>query len=271
MKPETTMNLTIARHMIAAEMLKLRRNRGPMTLALALSVGITILYFLALELRHHGHLGGAQGVQDGATLMGLYFGSFAAILIGAEAGTSDASSGVFGDLAATGRSRTALFLVRIPGAILVALSFTLPAFLLSVAASIAFDGPAQSPSLGFIVTSGAWVTLATSVVTTVAVGIAALTGSRSLTLTAVLGWQTIASGLIFSARFLGGTRDLLLVSALGRLRPGPPIGSHAHPGSVGALSAYELPMAAGVAILVILVWTILPTLAGTRRTATRDA
>ena len=77
--------------------------------------------------------------------MGLYFGSFAAILIGAEAGTVDLTAGVFRDLVATGRSRTALFLTRIPAAIAVAMVFTLGGFLLTVAAAFAFHGPTPAP------------------------------------------------------------------------------------------------------------------------------
>jgi hypothetical protein len=121
-------NQAIARQMISADLLKLRRHRPTTATAVLLSVGIAIVYFAFIEARHHGNLAGPQALSDGATLMGIYFGAFAAILVGAEAGTIDLASGVFRDLVATGRSRTALFLVRIPAAITIALAFSLSGF-----------------------------------------------------------------------------------------------------------------------------------------------
>jgi hypothetical protein len=265
------MNLIITRQMIAAEILKLRRRRRTMATATCLTVGIAILYFAAIELRHHGNLGGARGLSDGASLMGTYFGSFAAILIGTEAATNDLANGMFGDLVATGRSRIALFLARIPAAIIVALAFTLTGFIIAVVAAVAFRGVAPSPAIGLTLQSAGWVALATTVLTTLAVGVGSLTGSRSLTLTAVIGWETIASTLLYDVHFLGSARDAVLLMALDRLRPGIAYGSYAHPGSSNALPGYELPMAATVAILVLLTWMLIPTVAGARRTAIQDA
>jgi hypothetical protein len=265
------MNLTIAFQMIAAEVLKLRRSRGPMVAALVLSVGIIVLYFGVMELRRNAHLGGTEGLLNGITLLGIYFGSFAAILIGTEAGTADVTSGVFRDLVATGRSRTALFLVRVPAAITVALVFTLSGFLVTVVATFAFSGSAPTPDLGLILRSAGWVVVATAVVTSLAVGVGSLTGSRSLTLTAVIGWQTIASTLLYAAVFLGSARDGVLLIALSHLRPGKHYGSPDSPGSSGALADLDLPMATAVAVLVILAWTVVPTIAGAWRTRNQDA
>jgi hypothetical protein len=265
------MNCTIDRHMIVAEVLKLRRHRPTMAAALLLSIGITVLYFAVIELRHGGGLGGAQVLSDGSSLLSIYFGSFTAILIGTEVGTIDLANGVFRDLVATGRSRIALFFVRIPAAIVVALAFNLSGFVLTVVAAIAFRGSAPPAGLGLILQSGGWVVLATAVITSLAVGVASFTGSRSLTLTAVIAWQTIVSTLLFTIGFLGSTRDAVLQFALGHFRPGIAYGTHAHPGSSNALPGYELPMSTGVALLVILAWTVLPAVAGAWRSATRDA
>jgi len=264
-------NRTIARQMIAADILKLRRHRSTMVTATLLSVGMATLYFAFIESRHHGNLAGPQALSDGATLMGMYFGSFAAILIGTEAGSIDLASGVFRDLAATGRSRTALCLVRIPAAIAITLPLTLGGFAVAVAAAYAFHGSAAAPSLGLAVTFAAWVALATIVQTTLAVGVSSLTGSRSVTLIAVIGWNTIATSILYLASFLGSVRDLVLVIALGSLSPGQPVGSHAHPGSSIALNNFKLPMPAVVAVLVVFVWAALPAAAGALRTRTMDA
>lgn len=265
------MNRTIAREMIAADILKLRRHRPTMATAALLSAGITVLYFFTIIVRHNGQLPGPQTLADGTSLLGLFFGSFAAVLIGAEAGTIDQANGVFRDLAATGRSRTALFLTRIPAAIAVAVAFTLGGFGISVAAAVAFHGSAPAPGAGLVAESAGWVILATAVVTTLAVGAGSLTGSRPVTITAIIGWQTIASLLLYTAQFLGPARDLVLNIALGSLLPGEAIGSHAHPSSSNALPNFKLAMPAAVAALVLLAWVVVPAVAGAWRTRTRDA
>ena len=113
--------------------------------------------------------------------------------------------------------------------------------------------------------------LATAVVTVLAVGIASLTGSRSLTLTAVIGWQTVASTLLFGAEFLGTLRQGLLSVALSHLRPGPAIGTRGQPGSSNALPGLVLPMSTTVAVLVLLTWVLIPIMLGARRIQTQDA
>ena len=108
--------------------------------------------------------------------------------------------------------------------------------------------------------------LATAVVTALAVGVGSLTGSRAVTLTAIIGWQTIASGMLYLATFLGAARDLVLAFAVSRFQPGPAIGTRANPGSTNALNNLKLPMPAVVALLVILGWLVVPAVAGAWRT-----
>ncbi|HEX4090773.1 MAG TPA: hypothetical protein VHZ33_18845 [Trebonia sp.] len=264
-------NRPVTGPMIAADILKLRRHRPTMAAAAALSVGVTALYLAVIVSRHNGQLAGAQTLADGTSLVGLYFGSFAAILIGTEAGTVDVASGVFRDLAATGRSRTLLFLTRVPAAVAVALAFTVSGFLLTVAAAFAFRGATPAPGLGLILESAGWVVLATAAVTAVAVGLGSLTGSRAITLTAIIGWQTVASGMLYLATFLGAARDLVLAFAVSRFLPGPAIGTKANPGSTNAINNLKLPMPAGVAVLVLLAWVIVAAAAGACRTRNRDA
>jgi ABC-type transport system involved in multi-copper enzyme maturation permease subunit len=263
------MNFTITRQMIAAEVLKLRRSRGTMVGALLLSVGIVALYFAVSESRHNGTFGGAEALTDGVTMIGTIFGALAAILIGTEAGTADLTSGVFRDLVATGRSRTALFLVRIPAAVAVAVASTLSAYLITVVVAIGFSGPAPAPGLGFLLRNAGWVVLATAVTTALAVSVSSFSGSRPLTLTALIGLQLIGGQLVLQASFLGSARDLVLVGALAHLRPGP---HGTAPGFNGNLQSFdELSMAAAVAIAVILAWTVIPALAAGWRTVRQEA
>ena len=104
-----------------------------------------------------------------------------------------------------------------------------------------------------------------------AVGVASLTGSRPVTLIAVIGWNTLATGILYLSTFLGPLRDLVLLIALGDLFPGQQVGTRAHPGSSIALNNFKLSMPAAVAVLVILAWAVTPVLAGAWRTRTRDA
>ena len=265
------MNAVVAGQMIAADLLKLRRHRATMAAAAVLSAGVTLLYLAVIVSRHNGQLPGPQTLADGTSLMGLYFGSFAAILIGAEAGTADTASGVFRDLAATGRSRTALFLTRVPAAVALALAFTLTGFFLSVAAAFACHGTAPAPGAALVAESAGWVALATAVVTTLAVGVGSLTGSRPLTITAIIGWNTVATSVLYLAGFLGAARDLVLLIALSDLLPGPAIGTRANPGSSNALTNYKLAMPAVLAVAVIVAWVVVAAAAGAWRTRTRDA
>jgi len=242
-----------------------------MVTAALLSVGMAILYFAFIETRHHGDLAGPQALADGAALMGIYFGAFAAILVGTEAGTTDLASGVFRDLVATGRSRTALFLVRIPAALAVTLPLTLAGYAVTIAAAYACHGTAAAPTAGLAAQFAAWVAASTVVQTTLAVGVASLTGSRSVTLITVIGWNTIATSLLYLASSLGWARDAVLLMALGDLSPAAQIGTRANPGSSIALDDFKLPMPTVVAVLVVLAWALLPAIAGNWRTRTQDA
>ena len=120
------------------------------------------------------------------------------MLIGSEAGTADLSSGVFRDLVATGRSRLALFFVRAPAAIAVTLVFTGAAFLVTLLAAFLFAGGLPTPSLSLILQSAGWIALSNAIVVSLAVGIGSLTGSRGVTLTAVIGWQMVATQLLLN-------------------------------------------------------------------------
>jgi hypothetical protein len=86
-----------------------------------------------------------------------------------------------------------------------------------------------------------------------------------------VGWNTIATGILYLASFLGPVRDLVLLMALGALFPGQQLGTRAHPGSSIALNNFKLPMPATAAVVVILAWAVVPALVGAWRTRTQDA
>ncbi|HLY48803.1 MAG TPA: hypothetical protein VKR21_06355 [Solirubrobacteraceae bacterium] len=257
------MTLTIARQMFIAELLKLRRQRAVMAVGTFLSVGVVVIFMGYLQLRHasnpakYGPAGGLEAFKHLLRALGYFFGVLLATLIGAEAGTTDASSGVFRDLVATGRSRLALFFVRVPAAVALTLALSAVAYGLGVLATFAFAGGRPTPSVSLVLQGAGWIALADVAMSTLAVGIGALTGSRAVTLISLVGLQAIVTPLLVNVGSLGAARDVLLNPALGQLVP--------YGGGLGVA------MATGVAVAVVVGWTAIPAAIGAWRTNTRDA
>jgi hypothetical protein len=258
------MTFTVFRQMVGAEVLKLRRNRGLMAFAFLLSVVVVVLVFGVGEIEHSsnpssdGPVGGSLGFEHTLRLLGLFFGVLTAAVIGGEAGTADRSSGVFRDLVATGRSRLALFAVRTPAAILVTWVFTGVAYGLGMIGTFAFADGLATPSASAIIQGLAWVWLANVVVVAFAVGVGSLTGSRAVTLTGVIGWQTVATQLLVNVTSLGSARHGLLTPALAQIAP-------------INLEVAGVTMAAATGWIVTACWLVVPTMIGAWRTRTVDA
>ena len=129
----------LALQMFGADVLKVRKRRGTMIWVLVLALLPVIVLFAVKAIQHssnalkYGPAGGTAGFSDGLRLLCLFFGPLAAVLIGVEAGTGDASAGVFRDLVVTGRSRLALFASRVPAALAVCWSVTVTGYLLVLA------------------------------------------------------------------------------------------------------------------------------------------
>lgn len=257
------MTLITTRQMLGAEILKLRRSRGILGFAFVLSVVIVMIYFGYNAIEHasnpavNGPAGGVFRFQRAVRVLGLFFGGLVAVLIGSEAGTADMASGVFRDLVATGRSRLALFFVRAPAAIVVTAVFNGAAFLITLAATFLFADGQPTPGLSLILQSAGWILLANAALTAFAVGVGSLTGSRAVTLTAVIGWQTVATQLLLNVTSLGGARDGLLTAALSQIAPFD--------------FTSGVTMATGVAVVVVTAWLVVPAALGAWRTSTRDA
>jgi hypothetical protein len=264
----------IARRMFAAEILKLWRNRTVMVVAGLLSIGVVVLFFGYDAIQHasnpsqNGPAGGLVGFGRAVRVLGVFFGTLVAALIGSEAGTADLASGVFRDLVATGRSRLSLFSVRAPAAFVVTFAFTGAALILATIFSIVFAGPSsgaiigpatnETPSISLILQSAGWIALCNAVIVCFAVGVGSLTGSRGATLTTVIGFEAVASQLIVHTQSLGAARDWVPIAAFGQLMPVE--------GEIAGIT-----MATGLAVAVLLAWVVVPTAIGSWRTVTRDA
>ena len=257
--------LTTARQMIGADLLRLRKKRGFIALVLAAVLAPLVIWtgYQVIEHAsnpaHYGPAGGLDHFARMLSLLGVFMGPVAAVLIGAEAGAGDLAAGVLRDNVVTGRSRGALFLARIPAALIVTFTAIALGFAFGLAVTFGFAGGLETPSLSLILQSALWLALANGVVCVVAVGLATLTGSRPGTITTLIGWELVLSPLLVQSTSLGSLRDGLLDGVLLFLKPGPVAG------------APSVAMSVGVAVLVTIAWLVVLPALGAWRTQTRDA
>jgi ABC-type transport system involved in multi-copper enzyme maturation permease subunit len=257
-------NLTIARQMVGAELLKLRKKRSLLAWSLLLAAGSVALVFVWKAIQHASDpgrppAGGLEGFRHGIEIVGLFIGPLAAVLIGAEAGAGDSASGVFRDLVVTGRSRVALFAARIPGALLLCLPVIAVAYVLLVIGTFLLAGGSPTPSAATILDGFGWALLVNGAVCVVAVGLASLTTSRPATITTLIGFELVASPLLLQTSSLGSIRKVLLDSSVLHLAPTLSSG------------APVIPESLFVALLVIGLWLVIAGGLGAWRTATMDA
>jgi ABC-type transport system involved in multi-copper enzyme maturation permease subunit len=256
----------IALRMFDADLLKLRKKRGTLVWVLVLALAPVVVLFAVKAVQHssnpsrYGPAGGTPGFTDGVRLLCLFFGPLAAVLIGVEAGTGDVSAGVFRDLVVTGRSRLALFASRVPAALAVCWSVIVLGYGLVLLGSFAFASGLPTPDTTLILNGLGFALLSTGVVCAVAVGFASLTTSKPAAITALIGWQLVASPLIANIGSLGGARDIVLSQALVHFSP-------VHIGDRGGTVA----MAQGTALLVLAGWLAVFLALGAWRTRTMDA
>jgi hypothetical protein len=119
------------------------------------------------------------------------------------------------------------------------LPFIVTAWALTIASAFAFAGGLDTPSLGDVVASGAYIVLVPTMIFLLALGTAALVGSRSAAITGLLAWQFLVSPLLLGAGFLGVFREGFLIAATERLRPS----------TIGEPT--ELPMSIGAAVITL--------------------
>jgi ABC-type transport system involved in multi-copper enzyme maturation permease subunit len=261
------MNATIAAHMTGADFLKLRHRRGTLIWALVLALGPIVIFFLVAAIQHssnphkYGPAGGLNNFRDGLRVVALFFGPLAAILIGVEAGTGDASAGVFRDLVVTGRSRLALFASRVPAALAMCWIVMLGAYVLLVLGIFVFAGNLPTPDSALLLNALGFTLLSTGTLCVVAVGLAALTTSKPGAIIALIAWQVVASPLITHISSLGSARKAVLTQSI----------AHFSPVSVEGGRSSTVAMSGGTALVVLLAWVLVFLALGAWRTRTMDA
>jgi hypothetical protein len=204
---------------------------------------------------HHGPAGGLVNYHNTMATVGAMAFIVGAI-VGATAGTQDLESGVFRDLAATGRSRMALFVSRVAGAWAVVLPIVGLTAIFTGAASVALAGSLATPGAGALIAGTVGVLVAGALSAAMAVGLGALVASRG----PVIG--------ILLAIFLGVSPLLKGMGVLGNARQAIP--------EVAVTRIADLPPAAGVqvalitAVIVVTAWAATALGLGAWRTRTRE-
>ena len=248
--------------LIAAEVLKLRRRRGLMAWSVILTVGsvlvteIVLIVLHAVNPAHHGPAGGRTNLEAYAFLL-AQLGAVTAILIGSAAGTQDVGNGVFRDLVVTGRPRSTLFDVRIPGAMIVFAAMLALGGILAFAVVYLLAGSNASPSASYVWHTIAYVVSYTGLNLILAIGIAAFTSSR-VVVGVLIAWNSIVSHLLMSIHALGGARKLFDVAAAEHFSPAINGGD-------------KVAMSGTTAVIVLLAWAAAAILAGRWWTSRRDA
>ena len=137
--------------LITTKQLELRKRRGLMIVVVLLTVGIPLLvlgFRLLLQAINAKAYGPAGSPLAFASLSNVIaeFGFIVAAVLGTAAATTDLSQGVFRHLVATGRSRLALYLARIPAGLAILLPLVAVAFV-ALCLVTSYDGTAQPPSM----------------------------------------------------------------------------------------------------------------------------
>jgi ABC-type transport system involved in multi-copper enzyme maturation permease subunit len=247
--------------LISSDVLKLRRRRGMLAISLLLTAGLMLLAFVVMAIQHggnplkYGPAGGLENFREDirvVALMALIVGT----IIGATAGTQDIESGVFRDLAATGRSRLALFASRVAGAWAVVLPILAVTGGLVAVGCVALAGSLAAPGAGAIVAGTAAVLVAGAFSAAVAVGVSALVGSRGPVIGIMLAFYLAVQNLVLAMGFLGGVRQIVPDAAIHRI------------GDLEPMAGVHVGL--GAAILVVIGWSAITLGLGAWRTKTRE-
>ena len=208
--------------LITAEILKLRKRRGLFWSTLALTVGPILLGYGLLAVRHaidpdaYGPAGGVENMRGSFELLSL-LAVVTASIVGVTVASGDVRAGVFRELVVTGRSRLALFGVRIPGGLLFLAPFVVGALVVGWAAATIFAGSEPTPTAQLFAHYAGWVAAGVAYGFVLALGIGSLLSGR-VAIGVLLGWQLAASPLLLNMHKIDA---VLPAAALERLSPEP--------------------------------------------------
>jgi len=139
--------------LITTKNLEIRKRRGLMITMVVLIIVPTVLFY-GLRLLFHAidphtyALAGSPEFFSQATNLIDEFGFIAAAALGAAAGTTDLSDGMFRHLVITGRSRLALYLARIPAGLAITVPLVALAFVMNCLVT-SYESPPNPTSVSF--------------------------------------------------------------------------------------------------------------------------
>ena len=267
--------------LIGAKLLELRKRRTLMIVIAAFTVLLPVLFYgvrLALHLSNPGQYepaGAPDAFATAGTLMDE-FGFIIAVTLGATAGTTDLTDGMFRHLVITGRSRLALYLARIPAGLsillsLAAIGFTVTCLVTAFAGSPLAAG-AVTPSPGTMADVGLWLELDLIIGFTVGLGLGSLMGQRTVPIVLLILLQIIITPILADHAlpgFINGER-LVVGVAMDQLKPAALAGGTTV-GPGGGPHELHLPlMPAWFMAVVIGGWIIGWSVLGAWKMATRD-
>jgi ABC-type transport system involved in multi-copper enzyme maturation permease subunit len=245
--------------LIRAEVLKLRRRRGMLAIVAGITLGVVALAFGVSAIQHagnpgkYGPAGGAASFKDAVDVLVLLT-IVAGAIVGSTAGAQDLESGVFRDLAATGRSRIALFGARVTGAWAVVLPLAAVSAAATAGASVALAGTVATPTAAAVLAGTVGLLATAALSSAVAVGLSALIGSRGPVIAIVLAFNLAIAQMLVGISFLGDARQGIPTVALARI----------------AHTSTDVPTTLPIAIAVVGAWIAAAFAAGAWRTKTRE-
>jgi hypothetical protein len=251
--------------LVRAELLKVRKRRGLVAATAGLTIAPMIVAYVVLAVLHvanaakHGPAGGAKNFADSLNFLAALT-MVAGIIVGATVGTGDVGAGVFRELVVTGRSRIATFAARIPAGLAFLLVPVAIGFTFSASAATLLAGRLDAPGGALIVHSAGWLALLATLSFLIALGVSAAISSRGTSIGILLAWLLVAMPLLMQISSLGVLREGLVGTATDRLEPAAVLGK-----------AAPVPISLAAAIVVIVLWAVVPLAAGAWRTQTRDA
>jgi ABC-type transport system involved in multi-copper enzyme maturation permease subunit len=239
-------------NLIRMDLLKLRRRRGLMAIALLIAVGSVSVLFTVSAIRHGANplhvppAGGVKSFENATDFLGMIAVVIAA-MIGVTAGAGEAELGVLRDLLATGRSRLALFGSRALAAVAVTVAIMAAALVVVTVCSIALAGSAEVPSLSEVVQRDGAMLAFASASALVCTGVGSFVRSRGPLMATVIAVGVLIPVALLHVSFLGSLRALLPLVAFYRL-------------AGDALSGLHVSLA--VAIAVVAAWALAALAAG---------
>ena len=268
--------------LIGAKVLELRRRRTLMIVMVAFTVILPVLFYgvrLALHLSNpvqYEAAGAPDAFVTAGTLMDE-FGFIIAVALGATAGTTDLTDGMFRHLVITGRSRLALYLARIPAGLSILLSMAAVGFTVTCMVTAFAHSPlpagAAVPSPAVMTDVGLWLELDLIIGFTAGLGLGSLMGQRTVPIILLILLEIIVTPILADHAlpgFINGERLVVGVD-MDQLKPAALLGGTAV-GPGGGPRVLHLPLMPDWFMAVVIGgWIIGWSVLGAWKMASRDA